>query len=565
MKKFVSERANELIICLATFLLCLCFFDFAVDDYSFFTCNLAARQFSDYAYFDYYYQAAIWLREYVKLLYYLMPRINWHFVVSLVHEFLCLYLLMRALRKIILKDVTSIYLVRTIQICFALLFIENIVFISHTRVSLMFCSLAAFNLAFRPGIKTKDIVTYSLIFIYGLLVRPESSMGALILTATGLFLYSFNLKELFKRLWLPALAVLVFLIIFTIDVNHTNVYVNKIEPEIEYKIEADRMVSLSSMKTAKDSVKYIMAKNGMWFDMHEFSPGYLRSLLIPGSDLSAAHALEVFRHVIKFYTWYTFMSCLIIVLLLLSLFIFPLRNFVTLKLAAFVIFTFAVLYALDYNGFLLYNRHFFNLQLTSVLILCFYFSNSFTNQNKKVKKRLLIPVLIILPFALGATVVRCKQENSIMMQQTDAMINAMARFERMYINRVVVITNDGRFLFDKHFTLLNHNYTKNTYIMFDWFTFGLTPNYVNYLSRICNCDDNDPVAFFHWLASENAVFIAAPSRFRLIENYMHIVYHCNVKFESEVRIKNFAQIPDNVEKAEIGVVSIVPDSIVQKQ
>ena len=41
--------------------------------------------------------------------------------------------------------------------------------------------------------------------------------------------------------------------------------------------------------------------------------------------------------------------------------------------------------------------------------------------------------------------------------------------------------------------------------------------------------------------------------------------HCNVKFESEVRIKNFAQIPDNVEKAEIGVVSIVPDSIVQKQ
>ena len=118
------------------------------------------------------------------------------------------------------------------------------------------------------------------------------------------------------------------------------------------------------------------------------------------------------------------------------------------------------------------------------------------------------------------------------------MTNTMQRFEKQYTNRTVLITIDGRNLFDRHFSLMNETYNKNTYLMFDWFTFPLTPRYVNYLSRECDCDANDPAAFFRWLSANKALYIAAPYRFDLLKRYLKAVHRFDVNFDSAVEINS---------------------------
>lgn len=562
MKKIMKERAGELLICLAIFLITLCCFKFVIDDYSYFASNLAAKQFSDFSYFDFHFQGYIGIREIYKLFYFIMPAINWHFVFSVVTEFIGLYLVLRSLKTVALSKINSVFLIRAIQVMFALFYLEDILFISHTRVSLIFCGVAVFNLAFMKGIKPRDIILYSLLFIYGLLLRPEGAMGTLLLATGGLLIHSFNLKSLVKRLWLPALAVVTFVAIFTIDLIHTDLYVRKIEPEVEYKVMADRMVGLDKMKTARDSIKYKAAKIGMWFDTREMSPTYLRSILLPGADISLQHIKEVFLHVSSFYRSYIFIDVLIIVFLILGLALFPDRWGLIIKMVVYVVFTFIVIYALDYNGLLVCNRHFFNLQFISLLVLCFYFFNAGPFTEFKSKRKTVFLAVLFLVCGLAITLVKYKRENEEVNNYVSNMVKTMNKFEAKYTNRVVVVTNDGRFLFDQHFSIWNNNYTKNTYLIYDWFTFAVTPRYVDYLNRTCNCDASDPVAFFSWLASKNALYISAPHRFDLTEKFMRTVKGCNIVLDSPVKVNDLAGVNDNETiNAEIRTVRLLPDSI----
>lgn len=562
MKNIISERAAELLICLITFLLSFCCFSLVVDDYSFFASSLAAKQFCDFSYYDVHFQGYIGIREIYKMFYYFMPKLNWHFIFSIISQFMSLYLVLRALKTIVLRNVNSLLVIRTIQAIFSLFFIENIISVSHTRVSLIFCGVAAFNLAFARTYKIRDIIVYNSIFILGLLLRPESSMGTLLLIMAGFLIYSFDLKDMIKRLWIPALSVTVFLSVFTIDLMYTDIYVRKIEPEIEYKIMANQMVGIDQMKTAKDSVKYRAAKIGMWFDTKEMSPEFLRSILLPYADLSYSHSREIYFHVLSFYTYYIFIDFVLVALIITCLLICPDRKTLIPKILIFSLFTFLVIYALDYNGFLVCNRHFLNLQFTSLFVLGFFLFNTGSNQKINKKKTLLTIILLSLLPGLGLTLYKYKIDNIIVDQKTEAVVQTMKKFETMYSNRIVVCTIDSRFLFDQHFFVTNENYTKNTYIMYDWFTFAITPRYVDYLSRTCHCDSNDPVAFFHWLADQKALYLAIPYRYHLTEDYMRIVHACPVTFEDSLRINSLIDAKNfDTKDVEVRTVRILPQII----
>ncbi|CAK9249849.1 unnamed protein product [Sphagnum jensenii] len=477
--------------------------------------SLAARQYGDFAYFDVHFQGFIGIREIYKLLYYLIPIINWHFVFMLVYEIAGLYLVLRTLRKLILKNISSIRLIRFIQVLFALFYVENIIFVSHTRVSLIFCGIALFNLAFAPAIGRRDVIRYGLLFIFGMLLRPESGIGMLLIVGSGYFLYTLNVKELIRRIWLPILSMAVFLTIFTIDLAYTDIYVRKVEPEIEYKMMARRVVNLDQMKTAKDSVKYEAALVGMWFDMREMTPAYMRSIIVPGLDRDPHHMKEVLVHVSGFYSDYPFLIATIIALFILVLWL-PDRKVRLTKMILFQICTAGIIYVLDFNGFLVSNRHFMSLQFLSLFITCFYFFDAPDIRKVFRSRTLILLTLIFLSGALLLTLLKYKSENTVVDQKVNDMVNTMKKLEQKYTGRIVLITIDSRFLFDQHFSLINEPYRKNTYLMFDWFTFPLTPRYMHYLSAKCNCDANDPAAFFRWLAANDALYVASP--YRIISN-----------------------------------------------
>ena len=558
MKEIIGNRANEIIITLVVFCLGLLCFHLVTDDYAFFMGSLAARQFSDFAYFDVHFQGFIGIREVYKLLYYLMPRINWHFIFMMVYGISSLYLVLRTLRLVVLKKVSSLFFIRVIQVLFALFYIENIVFVSHTRVSLIFCGIALFNLAFIKDITRKRVVLNSLVFIFGMLLRPESSIGMLLIVGAGYFIYTLNVKQLLQRIWIPVLATAVFFTVFAIDWAYTDIYVRKVEPEIEYKMMAKRVVDIGQMKTAQDSIKYRASLKGMWFDVKEMTPSFMRSIILPGSDMNIAHMKDVLVHVEGFYDYYLFVYAVIISLLIMGLLFLSDYKVRVTRIFIFQLCTGAIIFVLDYNGFLVSYRHFISLQFISLFIMCFYFFDAPAYKPGVSKGIWGTLALLFLFGGLFLTLIKYKEQNTVVNDKVNLMERTMKEFEHRYSNRIVAVTIDGRFLFDQHFSLINENYTRNTYLMFDWFTFSLTPRYVNYLSSQCGCDANDPAAFFRWLSANHALYVADPYRFDITEHYLNIVHGCNVKFIQPVKINSLAGIENSeTREGEIRTVCVV--------
>jgi hypothetical protein len=555
MRNVLGEISTDMAISvLATVLVFYCF-NIVTDDYSFFMGALAAKQFSDFTYFDVHFQGFMGVREIYRICYHLLPQINWHFIYAILFDMLGLFLMLRTLRAIILKS-TSGLLVKLIQLFFVLIYIENIAFISHTRVSLIFCGIALFNLAFTKQLSRKDIILNGLVFLLGLLLRSESSIATLLIISAGFLIYTFNPIDLAKRIWLPILSISIFLSIFFFDLANTTVFVRKVEPEIEYKMMANRVVDISEMRTAKDSVKYEAARAGMWFDMKEVSPEFMRSIILQGSDYSSKHMKAVYSHVMGFYYYYFFIGCSIIALILLSLLMLEDRVKIVIRMVFFTLAVFLIIYAIDYNGFLVSNRHFLSMQIISLMIICFYFFDA--KKKKSSFSKLLVTFILLFPLiGVSKAVSNYKQQSKSIDEQTTLMVNTMKEFEKRYTNRIVAITIDSRFLFDNHFDIFNANYTKNTYLMFDWFTFPLTPRYVDYLSRKCNCDANDPVVFYKWLAANNALYFSVPFRYDLTTRYMKNVHELDVEFVDPVKMNSLNSIDNKqTEDCEIRTVTI---------
>jgi hypothetical protein len=197
MNEIVKSRANEIILTLGVFGIAISAFHLVTDDYAYFMSSLAARQFSDFAYFDVHFQGFIGIREVYKLLYHLVPQLNWHFIFMLVYELTSLYLILRSLRVLILRRINNKGLITLIQILFGLFYIDNIIFVSHTRISLIYCGIALFNLRFTRDIRLKGFLSNGLIFILGMLLRPESCIGMLLMVGSGYLIYTSVLKGWF--------------------------------------------------------------------------------------------------------------------------------------------------------------------------------------------------------------------------------------------------------------------------------------------------------------------------------------------------------------------------------
>ena len=532
---FFKSRIVEFVFAMLSFCLSLLFYTIVTDDYYAFSCNLASGQFGNYPYFDFYYLGLLGFTELYKILYTALPVYNWVGISFLLFEFFALYLVLRSLKNVILKNVENIYFVRIIQILFSLFFIENIISMSHTRFSLIFCGISLINLVFTENITRKAVVFNSVLFILGMCIRPESSIGMLLIVSAGYLIHSFNLKHLFKRFLFPSIATVALFTAFAIDWSYTDVYVKKVEPEIEYKIGDNRMVDISEMKSVEDSIKYEAAKAGMWFDMTTMTPEFLRSTLLPGINLSQDHLSKVFFHVISIYQNYPFIIFSAAAYIFIC-FLKPRYKKQGFKIMFFQAFTFFVIYALDYNGHLINGRHFLNIELISLLVISFYFFNSISIDFLDLNRRLCIGCLLFVLCGTVLSLENYKKNNDLVVFETNSFELIMKEVESLFSNRIIIHTLSNYNLFNKEFSFKNKNYTKNQYLMFDLFTYSLTPKYIKYLDSQCNCNASDPVAFFNWLSKNNALYITDPYRSTLTEKYMRIIHKQKIKFASPINL-----------------------------
>lgn len=529
MKEFIKQRQAELLITLFTAIACFVWFTPTYEDYGYFLTAMASGQFCDFNFIDLHYLGFVGVSAAYKFLYHLLPQYNWMGIGILVFDLLGLYLLLRLLRMIVLPQV---YLLRFLQLLFVLFYIENIIQISHTRFSLMFCGIALFNLVFYPDGRKRTELFYAFLFLLGMLHRPESSMGMLLVVGSGFLLDQFNVWHVLKNLRLPLLFTAVFLTVVALNWSRTTVFMEKVEPEIEYKMMDKRMVGISTMKTAVDSVKYEVAANGMWFDPEIITTDFLRSLLLPGINLSPAHAAKVFFHLLKYYQHYVFIAALWLLYILPLLSTAYSRRLVG-KLVLFQVVVFAILYVLDFNGRLVAERHFLPVQLMAAVISLYilFESSAYAVAYCNGVGRATGHLCLLLALAAGIfTVANYKAENCTLSTEIACYEKAMQQVESKYAHRTIVNTISNIYLLNHNFSFYARNYTNCRYLMYDVFTFSLIPEYTAYLNRTCGCDALDPVTFYTWLAKQNALYMCDPPRFDLTERYMNLVHALPLRF-----------------------------------
>jgi hypothetical protein len=532
VRKHLFAMKWEIMIVFSCLCLSVYFFSVVCDDYGSLFMSMASGQYSNFPFIDLHYMGYICVDKIYKFLYHLLPNYNWTGIAILLFEIVGLYLMLNAIKKIVFPADANQWLVRGVHILFSLFFIENLVVLSHTRFSLLYCGISLFNLAFTRELSKKQILFNVILFIIGMLHRPESSLGMIMLVSIGYLLYRFDLKHLFRRILFPILSTVMLFTIFTIDWASTDMFVKKIEPEIEYKIMDGQVVSFSAMKTAQDSVKYEAAIAGMWFDTNVITPDFLRSLILPGINLSPSHVTGIFFHIVSFYQYYIFIPVLVAVFIFLCFFQ-PTYRWTMFKIVLFQLAVFLLLFALDYNGRLVAGRHFLNLQLIALLITSFYFFKCFHNNNP------LLTTSSVLIVSLGAffTLKSYKADTDLMAKNIECYEAVMNGIETSYTNKIIVTTMSNVYLLDHKFSVKNKNYKNNTYLMYDMFKYSVVPEYINYLGSMCNCNMSKPEAFFTWLSGENALYMAEAQRYNLTEKYMSLVHHKTVQFNANTVLK----------------------------
>ena len=307
MKKNLVGLAPELLITFLSFFICLCFFPIVTDDYTSFSSSCAAGQFCNYPYCEYYW-GYIGVSFIYKFLYAIEPRYDWLSISLIVFEFCALFLILRVIKNVVFQNSPRTFVMRLSQVLFALFFAENIIYLSHTRSSLLFCGSALISLAFCEKVSKRNTFLYTSIFIVGMLIRPESSLGMLLLVSVGYLIYRFDIIHVVKRFFLPAIATVIMLFAYFIDWSNTDLFIKKIEPDVEYRLMENRFIPISGMRTALDSIKYEAAAEGLCFDTRILTPEYFRSILLPGTDWSFNHARLRFFHIFSLYIYYLFIQ-----------------------------------------------------------------------------------------------------------------------------------------------------------------------------------------------------------------------------------------------------------------
>ena len=531
-----NTKYITLILSLISFLISFLFFTPVYEDYGSFLVNCAAQQFSDFSFLDLHYLGFIGVDSFYKFLHNNFPIYNWMGIAFIGFEFLGLCLFLISLRSIVFYNADNKFIILFFQILFALFFIDNIISLSHTRFSLLFCGISLFNLAFSYRINKRAIFFNTILFTIGMLHRPESSVGMILMVAIGYMIYDFNIMHLLKRIFFPVSLTTLMLVFLMVNWHFTDVFMEKIEPEIEYKIMDRHLIDMAQLKTEEDSIKYEAAVIGMWFDPDTLTPDFLRSLLKPGINLTKDHIINVFFHLLSQYERNLFVPCLILFFIYLSMF-FDSSFIAALKIVLFQTSVFILIYMLDYNGLLVSGRHFLNLQLISLLVTSFYFFKiniKFTNDNKSII--LILSCLLFLISSLILTLSNYKRNNTSLANDLNCYESIMQEIESRFSNRIIVMTMGNFYLLDHSFSFYNKVYKNNTYIMFDMFTYSLIPEYLNYLNRICNCSPLNPVEFYSWLAKHDALYIAKPFRYDLTEKYMKLVHNKELQFIYNDRI-----------------------------
>lgn len=488
------------------------------DSYDSFVNNISIGQFTPFPMMQQHYLSALVSRDVLIFLQKLFP--DWSIFASSYIAFNVLSLLVTiyTVQKYLLKNSPS-WLKHPIAIILCLIFLENIVSITHTRFATILCGLALMNLL-RPNAKQWFWVA---LFVFGMLMRPESGIGAMVIIGLGALIFEGKVLTLGIKWKFPILSLAILISVFFIHRNVTDRFEILMEPDIEYALSTQRVADLSEMTSREDSIKHTMATHGILIDQSFTDIGFLRSISQKQFALDFQNLGKSVIHVLSFFAYYPFYLVFMLVVWIGS------PQHYRGKMILYYLTIALILSYLDYN-IALSDRHYSSIQLIAML-----WPLKLGVQDSIIKRTLFVLGLSLA--LLTAAVITC--DNTLANQrdiavEVECIQTAMTNFESVYQDREVMIGVSSFHLLDRKYSTRTDAYSKNNYSLYDAMNYSIVPVNMTYLGELCNCDASDTQTFFSWLAQSEALILMDKERKSVIQEYLDYKYAKRYTLELDV-------------------------------
>jgi hypothetical protein len=395
---------------------------------------------------DQHYLGILIIRDFYKLIQNTLPSFNVFSSMYLLSSIISLYYAVYTLQKLSYNKISFAFLffISSITMIF---FLENIISITHTRFATVFCGVALINKLFRK-LNNKSYLIHFSIFLFGMLTRPESGMGMVLVVGLGYLIHKFEPLKLIKKTFLPVLSILVLIATFYVHRHFTDRFEIKIEPDIEYAFSTDRVLPIDSMKTAEDSLKHEMGLSGMFIDTAFVSASFLKGLVVNQFEIRYHQIFKSTEDIIFLYGYYN----LFFIVFILMLILVALHNDYKglLKLLAFFVFMFLLLIYLDYN-IRVEDRHFASMQIIAFIVYLIYAIHSYSFR-KSLNSKIAVIFIPLIIFSSFSTLKNALGNQVQVAKDVECLESVLYDIEQIYQDRIIVATLYTYHLFDRKFS-----------------------------------------------------------------------------------------------------------------
>jgi hypothetical protein len=504
------------------------FFEIVFDDsYDGLISSMSAGQFTGFSLMDQHYLGVLIVRDFYKLVQDAVPRVNvFASFYILSNAFSLLYTLLTLQRTVL--NGRPIWVLHAVLLSVSLLFVENIVSITHTRYATVFAGMALLNLGWGKSSR-KHFALHFAMFLFGMLNRPESGIGMLMVTGAAHLIDRRDLLLSIRRFLPPALPILILICVFYIHRAHTDRFEIKMEPDTEYAFSTGRVVPLSSMTDGPDSLRYEMATTGMFIDTSFVSIDFMKGIHADASIPKTEDLLISAGNIISLYLYYPAYGVAFLLMFLLALAYRESRP-VAYKIVLLHAFVFVLMVVLDF-GVTLADRHFSGIHQVTLAIQLLIFMRTAPVFSNRAKPAVLLVSGLLLAVSVSASVYNGLGNQRQVAMEVECQQSAMERIDSAFSSRTVVITIASFHLMDRKYSFFNENYSNNRYIMYDITNYSIVPRNLKYLSGLCSCNASDPLQFMRWLAVEEALIVSSRERQTLVKSYMKLIRNTSIDFQ----------------------------------
>lgn len=415
-----------------------------------------------------------------------------------------------------------------------LVFADHNIHFIFTRVSYMATGLSLIALIYYfrlPGsVKERPwlFVFFNFWFIVGVLTRSESATAAFLQIGFFGIFYIQKIRRFIALFTFPALFLFSVLFAIAYDLKTSTEFYKQIEPEIEVQLgERENAVSLSSMKTYRDSVMYMAATDIMWSDPKKMTPNYLRSLIRSEKFIytDSRHWERVYGNVteiaLKF--WHLGLICMLLGISLLIQYRLT-SGFSYVLWLAFTL-SFWFLTAIQTYTVKVNDRSF--LPLISLFILCHIVM--LLPYLKSGLSKWLYPFLAAFIVLFGVHLNYLRTESNQLKQDLISYQKDADAITRLAAGKILVLNSsscDYLLSSNKPFHPFDFSKFKKIYIT-DGFNIPFLPYYRRYLEKECQCDMMDFPSFWDYLRTlnEEVVVVSASQRMDILVEYLRVIHN----------------------------------------